>query len=151
MKKSICGADCDNCGYGKNCGCKGCTETKGCPFGKQCFIASYIKNGGEDNYKIFKEKLIEEFNDLHIPGMPKIAELFALNGAYVNLAYPMPCGKAVKLLDDREIYLGNQVECEFNDGEIKRCFGLVAGMDFLLVSEFGENACDPEIIIFKKR
>lgn len=149
--KSICGADCENCGYGKNAGCRGCVSTKGCPFGKKCFIAQYIRTGGEDNYLLFKDKLIEEFNSLNIEGMPKISELFALNGAFVNLAYPMPNGNTVKLLDDNEIYLGNQVECEFNDGSIVKCFGLVAGMDFLLVCEYGENCINPEIILYKKR
>lgn len=151
MKKAICGADCENCGYGKNSGCAGCAESKGCPFGKPCFIAKYINMGGEESFKLFKEKLTEEFNALNIPGMPKISDLFPLNGAYVNLAYPMPNGKAVKLLDDKEIYLCNQVECEFNVGELIRCYGLVAGMDFLLVSEYGENCTDPEIIVYKKR
>lgn len=151
MKESICKADCENCGYGKNSGCMGCQESHGCPFGKQCFIAKYISIGGFERYNLFKEKLIEEFNSLNIPGMPKINELFALNGAFVNLAYPMPSGKTVKLLDDKEIYLGNQVECEFNDGEIIKCYGLVAGMDFILVSEYGANCADPEIIVYKKR
>ena len=76
---------------------------------------------------------------------------FRLNGSFVNLAYPMPCGSDVKLLDDRDIYLGNQVECEFNDGELIKCFGLVAGMDFLLVSEYGANCTSPEIVVYKKR
>ena len=35
MNHSICGADCAECMM-KNT-CKGCVETKGCPFGKQCF------------------------------------------------------------------------------------------------------------------
>ena len=151
MQKSICGAYCENCGFGKNNGCAGCTESNGCPFGKKCFIAQYINMGGEDSYNLFKENLIEEFNALNIPGMPKIHELFALNGAYVNLAYPMPNGNTVKLLDDKQIYLGNQVECEFNDGELARCYGLVAGLDFLLVCEYGANCTDPEIIVYKKR
>ena len=151
MKKSICGADCDNCGYGKNSGCMGCVESKGCPFGKKCFIAQYINIGGADSYNLFKEKLIEEFNALNIPGMPEITELFPLNGAFVNLAYPMPSGNDIKLLDDKDIYLGNQVECEFNDGELIKCYGLVAGMDFLLVSEYGKNCTDPEIVVYKKR
>ena len=150
MKKSICGADCDNCGYGKNNGCMGCTQTKGCPFGKQCFIAKYITTDGTDGYNLFKEKLIEEFNSLDILGMPKINELFPLNGAFVNLAYPMPGKNAVKLLDDKEIYLGNQVECEFNDGENVKCYGLVAGEDFLIVSKYGESGTDPELIVYKR-
>lgn len=151
MKKSICGIDCDTCGFGKDSGCKGCTELHGCPFGKKCFIAEYIELGGEESYRQFKEKLIGEFNALSVPGMPKIQELFALCGAFVNLAYPMPSGETMKLLDDRAIYLGNQVECEYNDGSGHRCFGLVAGMDFLLVSEYSENGADPEIIVYKRR
>lgn len=148
---SICGADCNNCGYGKNNNCKGCIESKGCPFGKQCFIANYIKTGGVKNYELLKKQLIDEFNSLNIPGMPKIKELFALNGAFVNLEYPLLNGEKIKLLDNNEIYLGNQVECEFNDDEIIRCYGLVANLNFLLVSEYGPNGDNPEIIIYKKR
>lgn len=148
---SICGADCDKCGYGKNNNCKGCSESKGCPFGKQCFIAKYITVGGLESYEIFKKQLIEEFNSLKIPGMPKIEELFALNGAFVNMEYPLFNGSTVKFLRNDDIYLGNQVECEFNDGDIIRCFGLVANMDFLLVSEYGANGANPEIIVYKKR
>ena len=149
--ESICGAECSNCGYGKNNNCKGCMQTKGCPFGKQCFIAKYILTGGKENYDIFKNQLIDEINDLHIPGMPRINDLNALNGSFVNLSYPMPNGKMVQFLDNNEIYLGNQVECEFNDGEIIRCFGILANMDFILVSEYGPNGNNPEIIIYKKR
>lgn len=148
---SICGADCSNCGYGKNNNCRGCSESKGCPFGKQCFIAKYITTGGKENYEIFKNQLIEEFNSLKIPGMPEIKELYALNGAFVNMEYPLYNGRSVKFLRNDDIYLGTQVECEFNDGEIIRCFGLVANMDFLLVSEYGANGDNPEIIIYKKR
>ena len=151
MCKSVCGANCVDCGYGKNNNCKGCNNSKGCPFGKQCFIYSYIKTGGTENYEIFKKQLIDEFNALEISGMPKISELYALNGAFVNLAYPMPSGYEVKLLDDNSIYLGAQVECEFNDGSLIKCFGLVAGMDFLLVAEYGENCANPELLIYKKR
>ena len=149
--ESICGADCSKCGYGKNGNCKGCRITKGCPFGKQCFVAKYILTGGKENFEIFKNQLINEINDLKVPGMPKIKDLNPLNGAFVNLSYPMPNGKYVKILDNNEIYLGNQVECEFNDDSIIRCFGILANMDFILVSEYGANGDNPEIIIYKKR
>ena len=149
--ESICGADCSNCGYGINNNCKGCKNTNGCPFGKQCFIASYILTGEKENYEIFKKQLIEEFNSLNIPGMPKITELFALNGSFVNIEYTLPNGENVKFLDNNSIYLGNQVECEFNDGENIRCYGLVGNMDFILVSEYGPNGVDPELIVYKKR
>lgn len=107
--------------------------------------------GGKENYEIFKNQLIDEFNSLNISGMPKIKELFPLNGALVNLKYPLSNGNTVEFLNNEEIYLGNQVECEFNDGELIRCFGLVANMDFLLVSEYGANGENPEIILYKKR
>ena len=57
----------------------------------------------------------------------------------------------VKLLNDNEIYLGNQIACPFNEDNIKRCYGLLANTDFLLVCEYGENGTNPEIIIYKKR
>lgn len=149
--KSICGVDCENCGYGKNNNCKGCTETKGCPFNKQCFIAKYILTGGKENYESFKNQLLDEINSLNIAGMPKINELNPLNGAFVNLTYRLPNNKFIDFLNNDDIYLGNQVECEFNDGELIRCFGIVANMDFILVSEYGPNGDNPELIIYKKR
>ena len=149
--ESLCGAQCTGCKFGKNNNCKGCKETNGCPFGKQCFIAKYILTGGKENYEIFKSKLIDEFNSLNIEGMPKIKELFALNGSFVNLKYRLPNGEFIQFLDDKDIYLGTQVECTFNDNSQIRCYGLVANMDFILVSEYGPNGDNPEIIIYKKR
>lgn len=63
----------------------------------------------------------------------------------------LPNGENIKLLDNNDIYLENQVESEFNDGEIIRCFGILANMNFILVSEYGANGDNPEIIIYKKR
>ena len=102
-------------------------------------------------YENFVRRTADEFNSLGIPGMPEITELFPINGAYVNLEYPLPNGKRTKLLSDSDIYLGNQVECVFSEGEAKRCYGLVADMSFLLVAEYGENGADPEILVYKKR
>ncbi len=149
--ESLCGADCSNCGFGKANNCKGCKETSGCPFGKQCFVAKYILTGGKENYVFFKKRLCDEINALNISGMPKIDDLTPLNGSFVNLSYPMPNGKNVKLLNDDDIYLGTQVESEFNDGSSIRCFGVVANMDFILISEYGPNGDNPELVLFKKR
>lgn len=148
---SICGAECNGCKYGENNGCQGCSETCGCPFGKQCFVAKYILTGGKDKYEEFKKQLINEINDLKIDGMPQIKELNPLNGTFVNLNYPLPNGQNVKFLDDKDVYLGYQVESEFNDGETIRCFGILANMDFILISEYGPNGDNPELIIYKKR
>ena len=149
--ESICGANCNSCEFGKNNNCKECKKTQGCPFGNQCFIAKYILTGGMENYNLFKKQLLEEINSLKVPGMPNINELNPLNGAYVNLEYPLPNGKSVKFLDDNDIYLGTQVECEFNEGKLNRCFGILANMSFILVCEYGINGNDPEIIVYKKR
>lgn len=151
MLKSVCGADCESCGFGKNNGCKGCIKSNGCPLGKKCFIFDYIKIGGKENFEQFKKELICEFNSLNISGMPKIEELYAINGAFVNLTYTMPNGESFKLLDDNSVYLGTQKECEFNDGDEIRCFGLVAGPEFLLVSEYGKNCISPELLVYRKR
>lgn len=149
--ESICGAMCDGCGYGKSKKCKGCKNTNGCPFGTQCFVAKYILTGGKENYEAFKKELVNEINDLKVPGMPKINDLNPLIGSFVNLSYQLPNGENLKFLNDNEIYLGNQVESEFNDGEIIRCFGILANTNFILVCEYGPNGDNPELIIYKKR
>ena len=149
--KGICGAECEGCELLKSKKCEGCQKTNGCPFGKKCFIANYIDVGGKENYELFKKQLIDEFNSLNIEGMKKIKELYPLNGSFINEEYPLPNGLKTKFLSDNEIYLGNQIECEFNDNDIKKCFGIVANMNFLLVCEYEEDGKNPEIIIYKKR
>jgi len=139
MKPSMCGADCANCQW--NTACTGCSDEK-------CFIAKYVKTGGREKYEEFKRTLISEFNSLGIPGMPEITDLYALVGRYVNLEYPLPSGQKAKLLNDNSMYLGNQVECALGDG---RCYGLLASPAFLLVSEYGENGADPEIVVYLRR
>ncbi len=149
--EGICGANCNECDFLKSNKCKGCKNTKGCPFGRKCWIAKYIEIGGKDNFKVLKEQLIDEFKSLDIDGMNEIKMLYPLNGLHVNLEYTLPNGQRTKLLNDDEIYLGNQLECMFNDAEVKKYFGLVANMNFLLVCEYEENGKNPEIIIYKKR
>lgn len=144
--KTKCGANCNECMRKEKC--KGCTETNACPFGKKCFISEYIDIGGIEELEEFKQTIMDEFNSLNISGMPKIEQLHILQGEFVNLAYPLPSGENVKLLDDNNIYLGNQLECEFGE---ERCFGIVANPSFLLVAEYGENGTNPEILIYKRR
>ena len=148
--KGLCGATCTGCELMVNGKCKGCKESKGCPFGKQCWIFKYIELGGEESFEKLKKEIIAEFNSLKVEGMPEIKELYSLHGSFVNLEYQLPNGEKVKFVNDDEIYLGNQVECEFND-EIKRCFGIISNMNFLLVSEYDENGVNPELILYKKR
>ncbi len=108
----------------------------------------YEELSDNGQFEEFKQGLIQEINDLHIEGMPKLEKLNALVGSYVNLAYPLPGGAKVKFLDDNATYLGNQLEPEFG-GE--RCFGVLANMDFILICTYGCNGADPELVLYKKR
>ena len=80
--------------------------------------------------------------------MPKVESLDSRAGISVNFEYRLPGGKTAKFLDDNAIYLVQRLECEFGGD---RCFGLVAGMDFLLVCTYEENGANPELVIYKKR
>ncbi len=102
-------------------------------------------------FEAFKQETMAAFNALQLEGLPKITELYELSGAFVNLAYPLPSGKHVKLLNDGELYLGAQVESRLEQVHTDRCYGLVAGLDFLLVCEYGANGSDPRLVIFKRR
>lgn len=148
MNKSICGANCAQCPSVKTC--KGCAETSGCPYGKQCFIAKYVLTGGIDAYDAFKKTLIDEINALNIAGMERVTCLYPLVGNFVNLEYPLPCGDTVRFLKDDEIYLGAQIKNLFDD-EGKTCYGVIARESFILVCEYGENGANPEIVIYKRR
>ena len=105
-----------------------------------------LSDGGQ--YEAFKKKLIDEINDLHIEGMPRVEKLNALVGKFVNLEYRLPGGMKAKFLDDQTTYLGNQLESEFS-GE--RCFGVLASMDFILVCTYGKDGIDPELVLYRKR
>lgn len=108
----------------------------------------YEELSDDGEFEAFKRKLIEEINDLHIEGMPRLDKLNALVGRYVNLAYRLPSGVDVKFLNDGTTYLGNQLEPEFGGD---RCFGVLANMDFILVSTYGCEGKDPELVLYKKR
>ncbi|MDY4774135.1 MAG: zinc ribbon domain-containing protein [Gemmiger sp.] len=108
----------------------------------------YDELSDHGQFEAFKRQLVQEINDLHVEGMPKVEKLNALVGQYVNLAYPLPSGLAVKFLNDQTTYLGCQLECEFG-GE--RCFGVLAAMDFILISTYGPEGEAPELVLYKKR
>ncbi|MBR0081707.1 MAG: helix-turn-helix domain-containing protein [Clostridia bacterium] len=108
----------------------------------------YAELGDNGEFEAFKQKLIGEINELHIEGMPKVEKLNALVGNYVNLAYRLPSGKAVQFLDNGTTYLGTQLEPEFGGD---RCFGVLANMDFILISTYGPEGADPELVLYKKR
>ena len=94
-----------------------------------------------------KQKMIDEINALGIVGMPKISNLFGLQGSFINMAYQIN-GNSVKFLDDKASYWGNQVEKLGVEG---RCFGIACDDHYILVSEYGKDGADAEIVILKRR
>ena len=107
----------------------------------------YAELGGKEKFEEFKRQLVGELNQLlHSEGLPKVENLNVLPGEFVNLEYTLPGGQKVKFLDDCATYLGTQLE-----GEAGLCYGIAAGLDFLLVCSYEENGENPELVIYKKR
>lgn len=105
-----------------------------------------FSDGGQ--FEKFKKQIIDEVNALKIEGMPELKKLNALVGKFVNLEYPLPGGETVKFLNDGKTYLGNQLESEL---DVDRCFGILADASFLLISAYGKDGENPELILYKKR
>ena len=108
----------------------------------------YEELSDNGQFEAFKKQLIDEINTLQIGGMPKLEKLNALVGRYVNLEYPLPNGVSVKFLNDQATYLGNQLESVFGR---ERCFGILANMDFILISTYEKDGKYPELLLYKKR
>ena len=94
-----------------------------------------------------KQKLIEEVNALNIKDMPTIDNLFVLQGSFINQEYKIN-GNSVKLLDDNASYWGNQVEKQNAEG---RCYGIACDEHYILVSEYGKDGTNPELVSFTRR
>ena len=108
----------------------------------------YVKIGGKEKLEEFKSQLIDEFNALlKKEGLPKVENLNVLSGEFINMEYTLPNGNIVKFLDDKQTYLGSQLENDLGG----RCIGIAANMDFLLICSYEENGEKPELIIYKKR
>ena len=90
--------------------------------------------------------MIEEINALEIDEL-RVDDLNLLTGAYVNLEYPLSNGNTVRFLNDKDVYLGNQIE----RANSERCYGVVADETFILVCEYGCNGAEPEIVLYKRR
>ena len=108
----------------------------------------YEELSDDGQFETFKQQLINEINDLHIVGMPKLNRLNALVGRFVHLEYRLPNGSSVKFLDDDTTYLGNQLKSDNCDGQY---FGVLANMDFILISRYGNDCADPELVLYLKR
>ncbi len=85
-------------------------------------------------------------NALNIPDMPEVTDLNAIKGSFANVEYVLPSKQVVKFWDDNKIYFGNQLHKEGSD----RCYGLIADEKYLMVSEYGEQGADAEIVVLKR-
>ena len=80
-------------------------------------------------------------------GLSAVDDLVELVGAYVNLAYTMPSGDTVKLLNDKNIYLGAQIEY----ADLGVCCGVVADTGFILLCSYSSDGSEPELVVYRKR
>ncbi len=100
-----------------------------------------------------KKQYIEEVNALGISGL-HIDNLYILQGSFINQAYNIN-GNEVKLLDDNDTYWGNQVinsrPLREGQGGSERCYGIACCEKFILVSEYGKDGADAELVILKRR
>ena len=94
-----------------------------------------------------KQKFIDEVNALNIPDMPVIDNLFVLQGSFINLEYKLN-GNTFSILDKDKSYWGTQVEKQNSDG---RCYGIACDEKYILVSEYGKDGADAEIVMLKRR
>ena len=144
--KSICGANCADCQFKKDC--RGCAATRGRPFGGTCVAAEYIKTGGTEKYHAFRQTLLNEVNMLlRANDLPAADGLSELPGAFVNLPYTLPNGETVRFLDDGKIYLGTQIEL----ADLGICCGVVADATFLLLCRYSVDGSEPELVAYQKR
>ena len=94
-----------------------------------------------------KQKFIDEVNALNIPDMPVIDNLFVLQGSFINLEYKMN-GNTFSILDKEKSYWGTQVEKQNSGG---RCYGIACDEKYILVSEYGKDGADAEVVVLKRR
>lgn len=94
-----------------------------------------------------KRQLIEEINALDIEGMPEVDNLFVLQGSFINQEYRLN-GNSVFLLDNDASYWGTQLE---KRNAAERCFGIACDEKYILVSEYGKDGSNPEIVLLKRR
>lgn len=71
----------------------------------------YVEIGGKEKFEEFKEQLINEINAFLLSvGLPKVERLNVLSGEFINMEDILPNGEKVKFLDNKQTYLGSQLE-----------------------------------------
>ena len=104
------------------------------------------KEGGFIWKKTKKDELIKLFNELYIPDMEEVKELYRLEGAYINLNCRLPNGEMAQILNDAQIYYGAEL-CKKGS---ERCYGLATDGKQLVVYEYGNGGSDAELVLWKR-
>lgn len=92
------------------------------------------------------ERLIAQFNDLKIEGMPPVTKLYGKKGDSLNIECRLPNGETAKILDDNKMYYF----AELPKSGSERFFGLVTDKKQLAVFEYSSDFADAELIIWKR-
>ncbi len=92
------------------------------------------------------QKLIDEFNNLKIDGMPTLTKLYGHKGDFVNLECELPNGNIAKILDDSKMYY----VAELQKDNSERCFGLVTDKKQLVVFEYSQGGADARLVVWKR-
>ena len=125
--------------------CEGCQETKGRPYGGNCVAANLIIKGGMELFNSKKKEYVDLINSFQIKGL-RIEDLNLLNGDYINLEYDLDNGSSFRLLNFRDVYFANQVEIKNSD----LCYGVAINEDIVVISKYGTNGINPQLILYKK-
>ena len=144
MTDTLCGLDCTGCAFA--CGCRGCAQTDGRPFGGDCVTAQLLCTGGKAALAAVEAQLIAAVQALGLSDMAPLTQLHPLPGHYINLPYALPNGRTVQLLQDTRVYLGNQLHKLGSE----RCYGVAADEHWLLVCEYGCNGAEPALIALRR-
>jgi len=91
-----------------------------------------------------KKAFIEEINALGIPEL-HIDNLYVLQGSFINQPYTVG-GNTFHVLDDNATYWGNQIQKK--DG---RCYGIACDDEYIVVSEYGNDGEDAQLVMIKRR
>lgn len=77
--------------------------------------------------------------DLHV------SNLYVLQGSFINQPYLFN-SNTIQLFDNQAFYWGIQVQKP--DG---RCFGIACCERYIVVSEYGKDGADEEIVLLKRK
>ena len=70
-------------------------------------------------------------------------------GSYFSCVFsPPPLLLPFSILDKEKSYWGTQVEKQNSDG---RCYGIACDEKYILISEYGKDGADAEIVMLKRR